>query len=301
VQEETKKQDPQMPDRLERNGCGNSLGYRRGGGGDGLDLGRLCRGGSSGRGRRSSSSYITISRCPIGHNGRRTIGFSGSAIFADVSRLAALVARLSGGVQGTSIGSGAVARDVAQFATGIALHGLRLAIAGIVVGSATFVARRGAVVGHVVTPAKTSTATVSATTATSRDGSSSRRDGAGRGTVTGQVTDLAARVAAAGGGTAADAQGRTVGLDVAQTLAMITLFRLGRARHGALVGLVARLLAVVTQPLRRGADLGIVTDIATLVARAAGKRRHLSINGILSTPSVPCSVWTLMEYPKTRN
>jgi hypothetical protein len=40
-------------------------------------------------------------------------------------------------------------------------------------------------------------------------------------------------------------------------------------------GVGTRLLAVVTQTLRRGTDLGVVANIATLVAGATRERRHV--------------------------
>jgi hypothetical protein len=69
-------------------------------------------------------------------------GFVG-AVSRDVARLAATVAALAGGVQGAATGSSAVARDVAELATSIALHGLSLAIAGIVVRATALVAGSG--------------------------------------------------------------------------------------------------------------------------------------------------------------
>lgn len=50
---------------------------------------------------------------------------------------------------------------------------------------------------------------------------------------------------------------------------------LSSARQRALVGLVARLFAVVAQPLRRGTDFGIMPNVTTFVARATSKRRHI--------------------------
>jgi len=63
------------------------------------------------------------------------------AVARYVARLAALVARLAGRVEGPAVGGGAVARDVAELAAGIALHRLRLAVASKVVWPAALVAR----------------------------------------------------------------------------------------------------------------------------------------------------------------
>ena len=57
--------------------------------------------------------------------------------------LGTLVADLAGGAQRPTVGSGTIARDVAQLAAGVALHGLSLAITGEVVGATALVAGRG--------------------------------------------------------------------------------------------------------------------------------------------------------------
>lgn len=54
--------------------------------------------------------------------------------------LGALVADLAGLAERTTVGSSAVPRDVAELATGIALHGLSLAVTGEVVRATAFVA-----------------------------------------------------------------------------------------------------------------------------------------------------------------
>lgn len=56
--------------------------------------------------------------------------------------LTALVAGLAGRVEGPAVGSSAVPRDVAELAAGVALHGLRLAVAREMVGAAALVASR---------------------------------------------------------------------------------------------------------------------------------------------------------------
>jgi hypothetical protein len=57
--------------------------------------------------------------------------------------LSAAVASLSGGAQRTSVRSSAVSADVAELSAGVALHGLSLAVTGVVVGSAALVAGGG--------------------------------------------------------------------------------------------------------------------------------------------------------------
>ncbi len=88
------------------------------------------------------------------------------------------------------------------------------------------------------------------------------------------MAGLAAVVAATGSSVAGQAESRTVGLDVTKTLAVVALLGLGGARKRAAVRLVARLLTVVAKALRGGADLGIMTDVATLVASTTRERRH---------------------------
>lgn len=84
-----------------------------------------------------------------------------------------------------------------------------------------------------------------------------------------QVAGLAAVVAASTGSGAAQAQGRAVGLNVPEALAVIALFGLSGARQRALVRLVSWLLAVIAKALSRGANLGVVANIATLVTSTA--------------------------------
>lgn len=61
-----------------------------------------------------------------------------------MTSLAALVAGLASGVERSTVGRGAIARNVAKLAAGVALHGLSLAVARKVVRSSTLVAGCGA-------------------------------------------------------------------------------------------------------------------------------------------------------------
>jgi hypothetical protein len=63
------------------------------------------------------------------------------AIAGNVACFTTSVAGLASSVEWASVGSCAIAGDVTKLATGVALHGLSLAIAGKVVGTATLVAR----------------------------------------------------------------------------------------------------------------------------------------------------------------
>lgn len=61
-----------------------------------------------------------------------------------MASLGALVADLSGGAEGATVGRGAVTRDVAELTAGVALHSLSLAVTGEVVGTTALVAGSGA-------------------------------------------------------------------------------------------------------------------------------------------------------------
>jgi len=58
-----------------------------------------------------------------------------------------------------------------------------------------------------------------------------------------KMTRLAAVIAAAARRTATQAKGRAIGLNMAESLAVVALLSLGGPREGAAVGLVSRLLA----------------------------------------------------------
>lgn len=90
-----------------------------------------------------------------------SVGVLLGAVPRDVASFTTLVASLAGRVQGATVRSSAVARDVAQLATSVALHGLGLAVSGKMVGATALVAgsRTGA------TKAAASIATGIATTA----------------------------------------------------------------------------------------------------------------------------------------
>jgi len=210
--------------------------------------GGCCSRDGSSRGRGSG-----------GRGGGITVDLSLRAVPRDVAGLAATVASLAGSVQRSAVGSGAVAGDVAQFAAGVALHCLGLAITSKVVGSTALVAG-----GRASAASETATETSSVTT-TGRTASSTTHSRVGA--VAGKVASDTAAVAASACASSAQAQSWAVSLDVSKTLAVVALLGLGSAGMRASVGLVAWLLAVVAQPLRRGANLGVVTDVSALEAR----------------------------------
>jgi hypothetical protein len=186
-----------------------------------------------------------------------------------VASLAALVASLSGSVERATTGGGAVAGDVSQLAASVALHGLGLAIAGKVVRSSAFVAGSGAGTAGKATAAGEATGI----STTSHGRTATKSSGANRvGARASKVTGLAAVVATTAGAGPAQAKSRAVGLDMAKSLAVVALLSLGGTGKRTAVGLVAGLLAVVAEPLRRGANLGIVANVATLVAGSTRER-----------------------------
>lgn len=154
----------------------------------------------------------------------------------------ATVAGLTGSVERPTVGRSAVARDVTKLAAGVALHSLCLTVAGKVVRSTALVASsRTTALESAPEAAKSTTGGASATAHTS----------ARVRAITGQVTSKTAGVASSAGAGAAQPKGWAVGLDVSKALAVVTLLCLGRTRVGATVRLVARLLAVVAEPLGR--------------------------------------------------
>ena len=93
-----------------------------------------------------------------------------------------------------------------------------------------------------------------------------------------KMSGLTARVALAGLATAAQTKSWAVRLDVTKALAVVALLGLGGPWVRASRALVAWLLAVVAQALAAGANLGIVADVAALVAGTALERRHLALD-----------------------
>jgi len=163
--------------------------------------------------------------------------------------------------------SRAVAGDVAEFTASVALHGLSLAIACIVIRATAFVAGRSARNTGISTTETTKTATRAAAAA-----DLARTCGSRIWAVACNMASLTAGVASTSSTT--QTKSWAVGLNMTDSLAVVALLGLGSTWHWAAVTLMSRLLAIVAKALGRGADLGIVAHIATLVACAATKRRH---------------------------
>lgn len=70
------------------------------------------------------------------------------------------------------------------------------------------------------------------------------------------------------------AEGGAISLDVPETLAVVALLGLSSARQWAIAGLMVGLLAVIAEPVRRGASIGVVAKLTTLVAGATRDGRH---------------------------
>lgn len=198
------------------------------------------------------------------------VGVLLGAISRDVAGLATLVAGLASSVQRAAVGSSAVARNVAELAACVALHRLCLTVTSevvrataLVAGGRSSAARKATALGE-----SASEATAGNRSASAHVRASGIRAGAS------QVTRLSAVVATATSAGAAETEGRAVSLDMAQALAVVALLCLSSPWEGAAVGLVTRLLAVVAEALGGGANLGVVADVAALVAGPARKRRH---------------------------
>jgi hypothetical protein len=186
-----------------------------------------------------------------------------------VTGLTTLVAGLASGVEGTAVRGGAVARNVTQLAAGIALHSLRLAVTGKVIGATALVAGSGT-----GTTAEATSAVAAGKTAAAHGGATAHSRTDRVGASTSKVAGLTTVIAAATGASAAQTEGRAVSLNVAKTLAVVALLGLGSTGKGAAVRLVAGLLAVVAEALSRRADLGVVANVATLVASTTREGRH---------------------------
>lgn len=98
-----------------------------------------CRLSNGGNGRNSGLRDARGSR-QVNVVGDFAVGVLLGAIAGDVTGLTALVAGLASSVEGATVGSGAVTRDVAKLAASIALHGLSLAVSRKVVGTTALVA-----------------------------------------------------------------------------------------------------------------------------------------------------------------
>jgi hypothetical protein len=183
---------------------------------------------------------------PLGRNswrssdGSRLSGSSGSdtvdisrlrAVLRDVADLTAAVACLAAIVERATVWSGAVARDVTELAAGVALHGLSLAIASVVVRSTTLVAGRGAR-NTGISPAEA--AAVAATRSTSATAGTAVRAVALPKLVHvlhvfrvpyayGKVANLVAGIATTARSTI-QAQCWAISLDMAKALAVVALF-----------------------------------------------------------------------------
>lgn len=195
----------------------------RGNGGDG---------GGGGGGDRDATN--------VNFGGHLAVGVLPRAVTGDVTSLTASIAGLARRVQGAAVGRGAVAGNMAQLATGVALHGLGLAVTGEVVGAAALVA--GGRTGAASEPTASSEAASEAATSHgsahwgdtaahgTRASARARANGNGVWAGASKMAGLAAVVASTASGVTAQPQGWAVGLDMTETLTMVALLGLGGAR-----------------------------------------------------------------------
>lgn len=147
-----------------------------------------------------------------------------------MASLTALVTGFASSVERTAVGGSAIARDVTKLATSIALHSLSLAITSKVIGATALVTS-----GRASTASKAATSEA-APVASTGDGAPARNSNAGGGWAgASQMSRLPTVIAATAGAGTAQAQGRTISLNVAQALAVVALLRLSGTRKRALV------------------------------------------------------------------
>jgi len=230
--------------------------------------------------RRTSASNVHSSWHAVAiHDRGHAIGVDSGlwTLSADMATFTTTVAGLAGAVQWSTIWSCAVTRNVPKLTTSIALHSLSLAITGEVVWTTALVAESRTVVACEPT---TEAAAVTATRSSSSASSSARSWRSTSGwAIAREMANLAARIAASTAlGTAAQSKSWAVSLDVTEALTVIALLCLGRPWVRAVVALVTRLLAVITQPLAAGAHFGIMPNISALVARPSAQRRHPALS-----------------------
>ena len=178
---------------------------------------RGCGSGCNDSGRLRSSRSHTIDFTCL-----RTVLRNVADLSTPVARLASFV------VDSAAVRGRAIARDVAQLAAGVALHGLGLAVASEVVGPSALVAGRGASIATAVATAHAATAACKASArravrAVALCVRSARAFLKGLPSRThSEVTKLAASIAARVASTA-QAQGGAISLHMAETLTVVTL------------------------------------------------------------------------------
>lgn len=191
------------------------------------------------------------------------------AITRNMASLATPIAGLSSSTQRAAIRGIAVATNMTELTTGIALHCLSLAVSGKMIGTSTLIA------GSRACPTETTATEGRATKATTSDGTSASNPAQNIGrTVPCKMAHITARVATTTVDSTRQPQSRTISLNMAQALAMITLLALRCPRMRARVRLVTRLLAVVAKAFSRRANFSKMTDGATLVAGTSRQGGH---------------------------
>lgn len=205
--------------------------------------GCICGGGGGGSGGGGGGGTGVVIA------GSRILG----AVSADVPSLTATIASFPSGVQWSTVRGSAIAANVAQLPAGIALHSLSLAIPSVVARSTALVASSRSWCRRVPSNAVASVEPTALEPLVSR-------------AVTGEMARLAARVTSAACSSTVDTKSWAVRLNVTESLAMVALLGLSSSWVWASVRLVSRLLAVITEPLCRGADFSEMPNGPAFVA-----------------------------------
>ena len=130
------------------------------------------------RDRRDTLDGDVRVRDNVGLRDDTAVGVLLRAVTDDVAGDAAVVADLAGRVQGPAVGGGAVVGDMTKLAAGIALHGLRLAVTGVVVGATALEAGGVARAAGESTPARATNKTTSGNRGSTAHGRHGGRVGA---------------------------------------------------------------------------------------------------------------------------
>ncbi|KAH9885717.1 hypothetical protein F4778DRAFT_501364 [Xylariomycetidae sp. FL2044] len=148
-----------------------------------------------------------------------------------------LVASFTGRVQRAAVGCSTIPRNVAEFTTGVAFHGLGLTVSGKVVWTTTLVAcSRSGSASESSSSEATSIAAPCHGRPTAAHGDGSTRRVRARTSKVARLTAVVATTVASG---TTQPKSRAVGLDVAETLAVVALLGLRGTWQRALVGLVS--------------------------------------------------------------
>jgi len=235
---------------------------------------------------------------PVSEHSHRLVGggrLAAGAFAGDVPAFATAVTGLDGLINWT-LGSRAIAGNVAKLAAIVAFDAISLTITSKVVDATAFVADHTGPHATLGTaePAKAATTTNGPTARTAKAAlatKATRRAAKATGTakaagtlraiasyMAGPTAGVAAKARAAAAASAAkpgDADAGTVGLKMADSVAGVALLGISSSRLRTLVGFMARLLTVVAEAFGLGTGVGKMTDIAALEASTSGERHSV--------------------------